>query len=236
MDKNDDFKINLLPPDTEPGKGGATKAANRATFPAIVGTSASMTVGRVEGCGINTFHVHPRSAELQLLMNGTLTTEMVPENGVVDKDGKARVIRQELKPFDMTVFYQGSVHHQFNPNCDPAYFVASFAAEDPGTTQVENSVYLMDKNAIFPVLAEKVNFDTIEQIKKNIPPSLVKGFFECKARCYGDDSQGGEYKKDNDDDKKDDKKGYQKDGKKDDKKDDNKNEPDNKSEDDEKNN
>ncbi|KAH6980469.1 hypothetical protein EDB80DRAFT_692234 [Ilyonectria destructans] len=55
--------------------------------------------------GINTIHVHPRSAELQFVSSGRLITEMVPENGVLDNDGQHRVIRTELTPNVMTPFY-----------------------------------------------------------------------------------------------------------------------------------
>lgn len=81
---------------------------------------------------MNTLHVHPRSAELQLVTSGRLVTEMAPENGVNDAEGNRRVIRTELGPNMMTPFYIGSVHTQYNPDCEPATFVAAFPSEDFG--------------------------------------------------------------------------------------------------------
>ncbi|KAH6883557.1 hypothetical protein B0T10DRAFT_380813, partial [Thelonectria olida] len=51
-----------------------------------------MAFGRIDAYGMNSIHVHPRSAELQFVTSGRLITEMVPENGVLDNDGQRRVI------------------------------------------------------------------------------------------------------------------------------------------------
>ncbi|WKT45669.1 Cupin 1 [Fusarium oxysporum f. sp. vasinfectum] len=128
LPEDDDFVFDFNKKQDNPGKGGELIAANRANFPALVGTGAA--------CGMNTLHVHPRSAELQVVTSGRLITEMVPENGVLDKDGKRRVIRTELTANMMTPFYQGSIHTQFNPDCEPATFIATFATEDFGTGQI----------------------------------------------------------------------------------------------------
>src|SRR4051794_32851440 len=41
------------------GAGGDLVAANRKTFPALVGTGSGMAVGFLGPCGFNTPHVHP---------------------------------------------------------------------------------------------------------------------------------------------------------------------------------
>ncbi|KKF93511.1 Spherulin-1A [Ceratocystis platani] len=182
---NKDFVINLEPEPVPAGKGGNLVAANRKTFPALVGAGAGMAVGVIKPCGINTFHVHPRSAELQILIKGSLVVEMTPENGVLDPaTGKRRVIRNTLSEFDMTPFYQGSVHHQFNPNCTDAVFVASFASEDFGTGQVVDEVFSMDKNAIIDTFGATLSGDDVERIKAGLPESIVQGVEVCMQKCY----------------------------------------------------
>jgi mannose-6-phosphate isomerase-like protein (cupin superfamily) len=178
-----DFVFDFNKAQENPGEGGELIGANRKTMPALVGTGASMTFGRVSPCGINTFHVHPRSAELQLLISGKLVTEMTPENGVNDADGKRRVIKTTLLPNQMTVFPMGSVHTQFNDACEPASFIAAFAAEDAGTGSVAEQSFAFDNDLIGAVLGGSVAGEDIDRIRAAIPKSIAKGVDECLARC-----------------------------------------------------
>ncbi|KAL5625378.1 hypothetical protein BROUX41_005438 [Berkeleyomyces rouxiae] len=184
LPEDKDFVFNLSPEPVPSGKGGNLVAANRKTFLALVGAGAGMAVGVIKPCGLNTFHVHPRSTELQILIEGTLIVEMTPENGVVDAAGKRRVIRNTLSPFDMTPFYQGSVHHQFNPNCTDAVFVAAFSNEDFGTGQVVDEVFSMDRNAIIDTFGATLSGNDVDRIKAGLPASIVRGIEVCMNKCY----------------------------------------------------
>lgn len=182
------------------GDGGNIAAANRKTFPALIGTGAGMAVGRLGrkallispsilsliievACGLNTFHVHPRSAELQLVVEGRLVTEMVPENGVLDGDGNLRVIKNEIGPFEMTLFYQGSVHTQFNPDCTDAVFVASFASEDFGTGQVLDQAFAFEDDVVVAALGQAVAGKDVDAVREAIPTSIALGVDGCLQRC-----------------------------------------------------
>ena len=48
---------------------------------------------------------------------------MTAENGANDRN-------HTLNKFEMTVFSQGAIHTEFNPDCVPAVFVAVFPDED----------------------------------------------------------------------------------------------------------
>lgn len=170
-------------PQQNPGKGGELIAANRKNFPALVGTGAGMAFGRVNACGMNTLHVHPRSAELQIVTAGTLVTEMVPENGVLNADGKRRVIRNTLTKGMMTPFYQGSVHTQYNPDCEPAEFVAAFAAEDFGTGQIADETFSLSDGVILATFGQSFDGDQLEQIRDAIPASIALGVQKCLDKC-----------------------------------------------------
>ncbi|KAG9232463.1 RmlC-like cupin domain-containing protein [Amylocarpus encephaloides] len=174
------------------GAGGDLVAANRKTFPALVGTGSGMAVGFLKGCGFNTPHVHPRATELQLVTKGTLVTEMVPENGVFNEPGQAaskrRVIRNELTALQMQPFYQGSVHAQFNPDCGDAEFVASFNAEDFGAGQVVDEVVAMSDDVVVAALGTQVFGDAkgpqdLERFRKSIPASIAQGVETCMKKC-----------------------------------------------------
>ncbi|RBA14419.1 cupin [Fusarium proliferatum] len=165
------------------GEGGNLTVANRKTFPALIGTGAGMAVGQIGPCGLNTLHVHPRSAELQLVVKGRLITEMAPENGVVDSDGKRRVIKNEVGLLQMTPFYQGSIHTQFNPDCTDAIFVASFASEDFGTGLVLDQTFAFADDVVAAAFGQAVAGEDIDTFREAIPTNIALGVEECLKRC-----------------------------------------------------
>lgn len=169
------------------GMGGDLITANRKTFPALVGTGSGMAVGFLKGCGFNTPHVHSRATELQIVTQGVLQTEIVPENGVFNTPGNItsgrRVIKNTINQFEMQPFYQGSVHSQFNPTCDPAVFVASFNSEDFGASQVIDELFAMSPNVVTAAFGEAVDGADIDKFKSAIPASIAKGVGECLAKC-----------------------------------------------------
>lgn len=118
-----DFNTTTLDGAITQGKGGYTVKADRDTFPALIGSGGSMTLGFLGPCGFNTPHVHPRAAELNIVVQGRLLGSVTAENG-------ARHMEHELKRFSMTVFPQGALHTEWNPDCEPAVFVAAFPDED----------------------------------------------------------------------------------------------------------
>lgn len=134
-------------------------------------------------CGMNTLHVHPRSAELQIVTSGRLITEMVPENGVLDENDKRRVIRTELGPNMMTPFYIGSVHTQFNPDCEPATFVAAFPSEDFGTGQVADETFALSDNIVAATFGQSIAGEDIDRVRGAIPKSIALGVEECLNKC-----------------------------------------------------
>jgi hypothetical protein len=85
------------------GKGGHTVRADSKLFPALIGTGVGMTVGFLGPCGFNTPHTHPRSSEINIITQGTLTTNFIAENG-------APLIVNTLDEYQMTVFPQGALH------------------------------------------------------------------------------------------------------------------------------
>lgn len=168
------------------GKGGDLIAANRQTFPALVGTGSGMAVGFLGPCGFNTPHVHPRGTELQIVTSGRLVTEMLPENGVfnnnVAADGR-RVITNTVTEFQMQPFYQGSVHTQFNPDCTPATFVASFNSEDFGAGQVADELFAMSADVVSAAFGQAINGADVAKFKGAIPTSIAEGVEACLKQC-----------------------------------------------------
>ncbi|KFY83580.1 hypothetical protein V498_07961 [Pseudogymnoascus sp. VKM F-4517 (FW-2822)] len=169
------------------GLGGDIILANRKTFPALVGTQSSMAVGFLGPCGFNTPHVHLRGTELQIVTEGTIHTEMIVENGVFTTAGDAksgrRLIQNDLSVNKMTVFYQGSVHTQYNTGCKPAKFVASFNSEDPGTGSVADELFALSEDVVIAAFGQAVDGAQVDDFKGKIPVSIAKGVEECLNTC-----------------------------------------------------
>ncbi|KAF3032179.1 hypothetical protein E8E12_003629 [Didymella heteroderae] len=166
-------------------KGGATKAANIETFPILTGLGISTTLGSLEPCGINTPHVHPRATEFLTLVEGSnLKFGYVLENGLVGA-GKNPEIAGLLNKFEGTVFPQGSIHFQFNDNCDKATFVASLNSEDPGTSQVAQNFFALNSQVVNATLGfpKEINGKNIEEFRKYIPANLAQDMDVCLKRC-----------------------------------------------------
>jgi hypothetical protein len=132
---------------------------------------------------MNTLHVHPRGAELQIVVEGRLVTEMVPENGVLDANGKRRVIGNTLEKFQMTPFYQGSIHTQFNPDCTDAIFIAAFPSEDFGTGQIADETFALTDDVIAATFGQSIAGADIDKVRKAIPASIALGVDECLKKC-----------------------------------------------------
>ncbi|KAI9863763.1 MAG: hypothetical protein M1824_006360 [Vezdaea acicularis] len=160
------------------GKGGSTIAANRKTFPALIGTGSSMTVGFMHPCGMNTPHTHPRGTELNIVVQGALTTAMVLENGV-------RAVMTNTTLYQMTVFPQGALHMEFNPLCTPTVFIAGFNNEDAGTQQTLDAFVKLPTNVIEAAFGGEQTLPgaDIDKFKTMIPANIALGVEECLARC-----------------------------------------------------
>lgn len=105
------------------GDGGKLVRADHSTFPALVGSGGSIIMGFLNPCGFNTPHVHPRAGELIVVVEGRLFTSVTAENRALHRN-------HTLNQYEMTVFPQGAIHTNFNPDCTPAVFVAAFPDED----------------------------------------------------------------------------------------------------------
>jgi hypothetical protein len=160
------------------GDGGHTVKADRKDFPALIGNGVSMTVGFIGPCGFNSPHTHPRSAEINIVVQGELGTEYVLENG-------ASLIRNRLTQYQMTVFPQGAIHTEWNPDCTDAVFVAGFASEDPGVQQSAQRVFDLDDDVLEAMFANDFTFNgaDIDTFRSLIPANVANGVESCLAKC-----------------------------------------------------
>lgn len=128
-------------------------------------------------------HIHPRAAELFVVISGRVHTEMVPEAGVVNANGTQRVVRTELGPNMMTVFPKGSFHTQMNPDCKPALIVASFPSEDPGVGLVAPQTFALNDDAVAATFGQSIAGEDIDRVRKAIPQGAIFKVEQCLKKC-----------------------------------------------------
>lgn len=160
------------------GHGGHAVAADRVSFPALIGSHAAMTVGFLGPCGFNTPHTHPRSAELNILVAGALRTQFVLEN-------KARAVAATLLPFQMTVFPPGALHTEYNPGCTNATFVAAYADEDPGTRQAAQAFFGLEPEVVRAAVGNGFAWEgeEVARFRDLIPKNVAEGVESCLRMC-----------------------------------------------------
>ncbi|KAI4657504.1 uncharacterized protein J4E79_007579 [Alternaria viburni] len=145
---NDTFQFinNTVTPPT----AGSIFLSTINNFPALGSTGLAAAVGFVNPCGLNTPHWHPRSNEFLTVTQGTLIGALLLENdsGFGNVVGGAPPVRGPYKQIETTLsnytgmlFPRGLIHWQFNPECEPAVFVAGFDVNDPGRVEAARGFF-----------------------------------------------------------------------------------------------
>jgi len=173
-----DFNNRDIPGSESEGNGGFTVSATARTFPALIGNGGAMTVGFLGPCGMNTAHVHNRATEFNIVVKGRLVTNFVVENGLPP-------IANTLSLYQMTVFPQGAIHQEFNPDCDETVFVAGFNNADPGVEQVAQAFFSLNPAVVGATLGgiTTLNGQDIESFREHIPANVAQGIDTCLKKC-----------------------------------------------------
>ena len=100
-------------------------------------------------------------------------------------EGTALVqVNTTLTPYTGTLFPQGTVHFQFNPECEPAVFAAAFDNNDPGRTQIARSFFSVRPDFVVgAALGETIDAKDLEGVRGHIPSAFAELIEECVARC-----------------------------------------------------
>ncbi|KAI1795208.1 RmlC-like cupin [Ganoderma leucocontextum] len=175
LDKDTDFVFNFLNATAVKGAGGELISATVSNFPVLVNNGLAMTIGLLGPCGMNTPHTHPRATEILYLVNGTLTTGMIPENG-------DRFIFNTLEGGSAQVFLQGSIHYQQNELCDPVLFVAALNNEDPSVLSVAQRYFGLPPDVVGASLGG-LGVEYVAGLESMIPDNVALGRQECLDRC-----------------------------------------------------
>lgn len=171
------------------GKGGRFILANQNNFPILVNQNIATAIGFLNPCSMNSPHTHPRATEFFTVVQGKFQTGFMLENGFLANATEGRqttqITVQELSPFQATVFPLGSIHYQFNHQCEPATFIATFSNSDPGTSQVAQNYFFLDDRIVDVTLGEinQVDGSNIEELRLSLPSNLVQAVDSCLKKC-----------------------------------------------------
>lgn len=131
--------------------------ATKKEFPALDGQSVSVAKILYPPSGINPPHVHPRSAELLMVLKGTL------EVGLVNSTN--RLFVQTLRAPDLFIFPKGLVHYQVNVDSErPAVAVGMFGSASAGTVALPSALFGSGISAEVLAKAFKTDTATISEI------------------------------------------------------------------------
>ncbi|KAK8953882.1 putative germin-like protein 9-2 [Platanthera zijinensis] len=109
---------------------------SQSEFPALAGQSVSAAVLQFAPSpgGINPPHIHPRSAELLIVMQGVINM------GFVDSGNK--LYTQTLHAGEVFLFPKGLVHFQVNEDSNyPAVAISAFGSANPGTISLPKTIF-----------------------------------------------------------------------------------------------
>ncbi|KAB8251391.1 RmlC-like cupin domain-containing protein [Aspergillus flavus] len=175
LSKDEDFVFNFT--------ASEVPVATSQSFPALVGTGASFSIGELPACSMSFLHLHPRATELFALTSGRVLSEMVPEAGVLDSEGKQRVIRVELGPGMVTIYPAGSFHTQVNPDCEPANFAATFNSDEFAVGLVAAETFSLTDDVIAATFGQSIAGEDIETVRNAIPTTMAIKVEECLRKC-----------------------------------------------------
>ncbi|XP_058111230.1 germin-like protein 9-3 [Magnolia sinica] len=149
--------------DADPPTTFKVTKASMAEFPALNGQSVSFAVLQYPAGSVNPPHTHPRSAELLLLLDGSL------EVGFVDTTNK--LYTQTLEAGDIFVFPKGLVHYQYNSDGQvPALAISGFGSANAGTVSVPGTVFTTGIDDVILAKSFKTDDATVKKIEAGLAP------------------------------------------------------------------
>ncbi|KAK7179606.1 spherulin-1A [Paraphaeosphaeria sporulosa] len=181
---NDYFKFDLTPngsaSNAANGLGGQGYLAFVQNYPVLIGTGVSVAIGYLNPCGLDSIHLHNRADELVTLVKGTSL-----KTGFVLEDGYDQPIYTEIGLYQTTIRPQGSLHWEFNDNCESAVFVAALSTEDPGVARTAQNFFInpqevVDANLAYPKWLVDVN---TAEYRTQLPTAFAQGAKACYDRC-----------------------------------------------------
>ena len=140
----------------------------------LLNNGLSMSLSKVNGCGVVLPHIHPRAAQIYYIIKGKFQFGFVQENN-------SSYVQRTIQEGQGTIFPQGSVHYFINTECEEASLVAVANSDDPGRIDIVDVLYNVFPESIVTAALGgqkvKINKNQIQTIDP------AKGTEECRQKC-----------------------------------------------------
>ncbi|EDU43227.1 Cupin-1 domain-containing protein [Pyrenophora tritici-repentis] len=175
--------------------GGTVYLSTVANFPALGATGLGAAVGFVNPCGLNTPHWHPRANEFLTVVQGTLLGVVLLESesgfgsvvgGEAVVKGPYTQVESTLANYTGMLFPKGLVHWQFNPECEPAVFVAGFDSPDPGRAEAARGFFSGEPDEVLRAslgYSEFMSPDQISGLRVGLTSDFTAIVESCAKKC-----------------------------------------------------
>ena len=131
--------------------------------------------------GMNTPHYHPFSTQLSAVVSGG----PLKVGAIWYTYAGKEQMDNTVYTWEMVTLPQGSIHWEFNDNCEPAVTANAFGTDDPGILNVANAFFSMNPDIVNATLGfpADLNGYQVGEFKSFIPPSYAFGVQACLDRC-----------------------------------------------------
>ncbi|XP_055819252.1 germin-like protein subfamily 1 member 20 [Solanum dulcamara] len=155
---DDFFKSSLnVAGNTSNNIGSAVTVVNVFNLPELNTLDISLVRIDYAPYGVNPPHMHPRGAEILVVLEGTLYVGFVLSNS--GPNMKNKLFTKILHPRDVFVFPIGLIHFQFNVEKTKAVAFAGLSSQNPGVITITNAVFGSDPPINDDVLAKTFQVD-----------------------------------------------------------------------------
>jgi len=140
----------------------------------LLNNDLSISLSKVNGCGIILPHLHPRSAQIYYIIKGRFEFGFIQENN-------AYYVGNTIQEGQGTIFPQGAVHYFINTGCEEASLVAVANSDDPGRIDVVEGLFNVLPETIVRATLGGQNSKFDKSQIQTVDPA--KGTLECRRRC-----------------------------------------------------
>ncbi|KAF2630141.1 hypothetical protein BU25DRAFT_485324 [Macroventuria anomochaeta] len=101
----------------------------------------------------------------------------IPAHWLRPEDGFDKPVITTIGLYQGTIRPQGSIHYEFNDNCEPAVFVAGLSSEDPGVSRTSQNLFVEDPELVKASLGypKSLNNVNVTEFYGSIPAAFAQG-------------------------------------------------------------
>lgn len=108
--------------------------------------------------GLNPPHLHPRGAEIFMVLEGSLYAGLITSNPP-NPNNKNQLFTKILNAGDIFVFPRGMIHFQYNIGKTKAVAIAAFNSQNPGVMTIAKSIFGSEPSVPPEILAKAFQVD-----------------------------------------------------------------------------